>query len=81
MNNSLARLYQLHSQSLATATVTPVQQSDNELTTNHPSVVDNDHERLTLTPQSPNLDNKDHDEPHVDDSQSTKATAQFVVCD
>jgi len=79
MNNSLARLYQSHSQSLVTAAVTPVQKSDNELATD-PPVTDSEHEKVMLTPQSPHFDNNEHNEPPVDGNQKIKATAQFVVC-
>ena len=61
-----------------TAAVSPVQRSDNALTsTAGPTDTDNDSDKITVTPCSPNLEHKD---PHVDDSHGNKETTQSVVC-
>lgn len=74
-NRSLAQLYRSRTHPSVTATVSPVQRSNNALTsTAGPPETDNNCDKITLTACSPSLE---HEEPHV---QANKETTQSVVC-
>lgn len=75
VNNSLTRLYRSHSHSSVTATVAPVQRSDDalEASVSLPDT-DNDCDKVMSVPHL------DHEGSHLDDNQGIKETAQHVVC-
>ena len=76
-NCSLTQLYRSHAHPSVTATVSPVQRSNNVLTsTAGPPGIDNNCDKITLAPCSPNH-MREHEEAHL---QGNKETTQSMVC-